>query len=335
MKGCPMELCNKKVLVTGASGFIGSHLVERLVEEGCHVRAMIHYNSADRVGNLEHVAATVLEKVELYRGDITDPFSVRGAVDGCSAVFHLAALIAIPYSYVAPQSYVNTNVSGTLNVLEACRALGVEKMIHTSTSETYGTAQYTPIDEQHPLQGQSPYSASKIGADKLAESYYRSFNLPVATIRPFNTFGPRQSARAIIPTIISQILAGKKVLRLGSLDPVRDFNFVRDTVEGFVKVAQSEDSCGEVINVGFGKGITIGELARDIFAIIGSDVEIVSEDARVRPTKSEVMQLICDNSKAAGMTGWKPTYSLHEGLKETVEFISRNLSLYNVDAYTI
>lgn len=330
-----MELRNRKVLVTGAGGFIGSHLVERLVEEGCLVRGMIHYNSTDRLGNLEHVDATVREKIELFRGDITDPFSVRGAVEGCSVVFHLAALIAIPYSYVAPQSYVNTNVSGTLNVLEACRTFGVEKIIQTSTSETYGTAQYTPIDEQHPLQGQSPYSASKIGADKLAESYYRSFNLPVATIRPFNTFGPRQSARAIIPTIISQILAGKKVLHLGSLEPVRDFSFVKDTAEGFVKVSQSEESCGEVINVGFGKGITIGELARNIISIIGRDVEILSDDARVRPPKSEVMQLICDSRKATSMTGWKSSYSLNEGLKETVEFISENLSLYNTEAYTI
>lgn len=330
-----MELTGKTVLVTGAGGFIGSHLVERLVELGCRVRAMVHYNSAGSRGNLDLLPAEVKSCIEVIAGDVTDPFSVHKAVDGCDVVFHLAALIAIPYSYAAPQSYVSTNVAGTLNVMEACLRCKVQKVVHTSTSETYGTAIYTPIDEKHPLQGQSPYSASKIGADKIAESYYLSFNLPVATIRPFNTYGPRQSARAVIPTIISQILAGKKSIRLGSLTPVRDFNFVKDTVEGFVGIACAEKSVGELINVGFGKGITIGKLAETLVSLIGKEVEITCDAERVRPEKSEVMELICANQKALELTGWQPRHTLEGGLRETITFVESHLHRFNPDIYNI
>jgi len=330
-----MTLKNKKVLVTGAGGFIGSHLVERLVDDGCKVRAMVHYNSGGRWGNLEMLTEEVKQKIEIFQGDVTDTYSVQKSVDGCDVVFHLAALIAIPYSYIAPQSYVATNVAGTLNVMEACRRFGVEKVIQTSTSETYGTAVYTPIDEKHPLQGQSPYSASKIGADKIAESYYCSYNLPVTTIRPFNTYGPRQSARAVIPTIISQVLSGKKKIKLGSLGPVRDFTYVKDTVDGFMKIAASKRSIGELINVGFGTGITIGELARTIIEIIGKEVEIISDDLRVRPENSEVMELICANDKARELVGWDSKYTLRDGLIETIMFIEKNLCLYKTEIYNI
>ena len=330
-----MNLINKYILVTGAGGFIGSHLVERLVNDGCKVRAMVHYNSGGRWGNLEMLSEEMTQEIEIFPGDVTDTYSVQKAVDGCDVVFHLAALIAIPYSYIAPQSYVATNVAGTLNVMEACRRFGVEKVVHTSTSETYGTAIYTPIDEKHPLQGQSPYSASKIGADKIAESYYCSFNLPVATIRPFNTFGPRQSARAVIPAIISQVLAGETRIKLGSLTPVRDFSYVKDTVDGFLKIALSERSIGELINVGFSAGITIGQLARTIIEIIGKEVEIVSDDLRVRPENSEVMELICANDKARELVGWKPRYTLKNGLIETITFIEKNLGLYKAEIYNI
>ena len=330
-----MELVSRKILVTGAGGFIGSHLVERLVTDGCQVRAMVHYNSGGKWGNLELLSEEVKQQIEVFPGDVTDPFSVQKAVDGCEVVFHLAALIAIPYSYIAPQSYVTTNVAGTLNVMEACRICGVKKVVHTSTSETYGTAIYTPIDEKHPLQGQSPYSASKIGADKIAESYFCSFGLPVATIRPFNTYGPRQSARAVIPTIISQILAGKKTIKLGSLSPVRDFNYVKDTVEGFVQIGLAEQSIGELINIGFGAGITIGELVEMIVELIGKEVEIVSDDFRVRPDNSEVFELICANRKARELLGWEPRFTLKQGLKETIAFVEKNLHLYKTDIYNI
>jgi len=330
-----MKLTNKNILVTGAGGFIGSHLVERLVDEGCKVRALVHYNSSGKWGNIEILPDQVKKEIEIFPGDITDPFSVKKAVEGCEIVFHLAALIAIPYSYNAPHSYVATNVTGTLNVMEASRQCGVEKVVHTSTSETYGTAIYTPIDENHPLQGQSPYSASKIGADKIAESYHCSFNLPVATIRPFNTYGPRQSARAVIPTIISQALAGKTRIRIGSLTPVRDFSYVKDTVDGFVKMALSDRSVGELINVGFGAGITIGELAEKIIKIIGGKVEIISDDQRVRPKNSEVMELICSNNKAKELIDWEPHYNLMDGIKETVSFIQDNLDLYKTEIYNI
>jgi NAD dependent epimerase/dehydratase len=330
-----MELRNRKVLVTGAGGFIGSHLVERLLNDGCQVRAMVHYNSRGDWGNLDLLPKELKGRLEVVAGDVADPFSVKSAVMGCEVVFHLAALIAIPYSYIAPQSYVTSNVLGTLNVLQACRECGVEKVVHTSTSETYGTAIYTPIDENHPLQGQSPYSASKIGADKIAESFYLSFNLPVTIIRPFNTYGPRQSARAVIPTIISQILACNHRIKLGSLTPVRDFNFVKDAVEGFIGVAASDNSVGELINVGFGKGISVGELVKTIMLLIGKEVEIICEDDRVRPEKSEVMELICDNQKAAAVVGWQPRFSLEEGLRETIAFIEENLHLYKTDIYNV
>lgn len=325
---------NERILVTGGAGFIGSHLTERLVKLGADVRVLVHYNSRNSWGHLEYVATDIVKQVEIFQGDVQDPFSVQKAVDGRSVVFHLASLIAIPYSYLAPASYVETNVKGTLNVMEACLKSGVNRVIHTSTSETYGTAIYEPIDEKHPLQGQSPYSASKIGADKIAESYFRSFDLPVATLRPFNTFGPRQSARAVIPTIISQALASHTVV-LGSLAPVRDLTYVQDTVSGFIKIAESERVIGEVINIGNGKGITIGDLAKQIVALLDKDIEIRTEEQRVRPEKSEVMKLICDNSKAEAFMDWRPTFTLDRGLNETIDFIKAHLDHYKPEIYNL
>jgi len=324
-----------KVLVTGAGGFIGSHLAEELVRRGASVRAMVHYNSRNDWGNLELLPDDVRKKLEIIRGDIRDPFFTKKAVEGCDVVFHLAALIAIPYSYIAPRDFVDTNVSGTLNILQACLETSVKKVVHTSTSEVYGTAIYTPIDENHPLQGQSPYSATKIAADKIAESYYRSFDLPVATIRPFNTFGPRQSARAVIPTIVTQILSAKDKIQLGLLTPVRDFTYVKDTVEGFIKVAESKKSVGEVINTGTGRGVTIDELARLIMNLVGKEVKIERDKRRLRPPKSEVMALICANKKAKKLLGWAPRYSLKDGLKETIEFIRKHIEEYKADVYNI
>lgn len=329
-----MNWKNKKVLVTGAGGFIGSHLVERLVELGARVRALVRYNSRNDWGLLELLPASVKENLEVVAADITDPFGMTRALANCEVVFHLAALIAIPYSYIAPSQYVAVNCCGTLNLLEAARQQGVERFVHTSTSETYGTAQYTPIDEHHPLRGQSPYSASKIGADKLAESYHLSFGVPVATIRPFNTYGPRQSARAVIPTIISQALTGE-VIRLGSLSPVRDLNYVDDTVAGFIKVAESPQAIGEVINVGSGKAVSIGELAEKIVALVGGKKRIVTEDARVRPEASEVLELLCDHRKARELIGWEPRVSLAEGLERTMHYIKANLSSYKTDIYNV
>lgn len=330
-----MLLKGKRTVVTGAAGFIGSHLVERLVQEGAHVRAMTHYRGDPNLHNLEHLPPEALNRVEIHRGNIEDPFFVRQAVEGCDVIFHLAALIAIPYSYVAPASYVNTNISGTLNILEACRQNKTGRMIHTSTSECYGTAQYTPIDEQHPLQGQSPYSASKIGADKLVESYYRSFTLPVVTIRPFNTYGPRQSARAVIPTIVSQLVAGNPAVRLGSLTPIRDLTYVTDTVDGFIRAAVTPNIEGELINLGVGKGITIGELAKKIFELFGKEVPIAEEDNRVRPEKSEVFALISDNSKAKKLLDWNPIVSLDNGLKEVIDFVRDHANLYKTSSYQL
>jgi NAD dependent epimerase/dehydratase len=326
----------KKVLVTGAGGFIGSNLVEELLKRNVEVKAFVHYNSRNDYGNLKFIAEPIYSNIEIISGNIEDPFSVKKAVKGADTVFHLAALIAIPYSYLAPESYIATNIRGTLNILEASQAESVKKIIHTSTSETYGTAIYTPIDENHPLQGQSPYSASKIGADKIVESYYRSFDLPVATIRPFNSYGPRQSARAVIPTIISQVLTTKnQKIKLGSLSPVRDLSFVKDTVEGFIKIAASTKSIGEVINIGFGKGITIGELAQIIINQINPEIGISVEKERMRPEKSEVMKLICDNTKAKNILNWKPSIELEEGIKKTIEFIKQNPTLYKPDIYNI
>lgn len=323
------------VLVTGAGGFIGSHLVEALVRKKANVRAFVHYNSRNDWGNLELLSHDVLEKIEIITGDIRDPFCVRNAVKGCDMVFHLAALIAIPYSYLAPKDFVDTNIQGTLNVMQASRDENIRKVVHTSTSEVYGTALYTPIDEKHPLQGQSPYSASKIGADKMAESYYNSFDMPIATIRPFNTFGPRQSARAVIPSICSQILSGKKEIHVGLLSPVRDFSFVHDTVNGFLKIAESDKSIGEVINIGSGKGISIGDLLKVIMELTGKEINIISDDERMRPSKSEVMTLLCDNKKARDLVGWEPAFTLEDGLKETIRYVQGHPEKYKVNIYNI
>jgi NAD dependent epimerase/dehydratase len=325
---------SKKVLVTGAGGFIGSHLTDRLVELGAHVKAFVRYNSRNDWGLLEELPADIRNKLEIVAGDLKDSGAVRDAVKDIEIVFHLGALIAIPYSYVNPGDAVQTNVIGSLNILNASREYGVEKVIHTSTSEVYGTAQYVPIDEKHPLQAQSPYAASKIGADKLAESFYLSYNLPVATIRPFNTYGPRQSARAVIPTIIMQALSKDRVC-IGSLHPTRDFTYVQDTVDGFIKVAESTCSIGEIINVGSGQEISIGELASKIISLIGRDVEIVSDDVRIRPEKSEVNRLLADNSKARELLQWEPRISINEGLKRTIEWISEHISSYKVDIYNV
>jgi NAD dependent epimerase/dehydratase len=333
--GIENNLQHQTVLVTGAGGFIGSHLTEALVQKGARVRALIKYNSRNDWGNIERLPKEIQNELEIIAGDITDPFFVRNAVKGCQTVFHLAALIGIPYSYIAPQHYVQVNVQGTLNVLEACRSEGVAKLVHTSTSETYGTAQYTPIDEQHPMQGQSPYSASKIGADKMAESYYRSFDLPVATIRPFNTFGPRQSARAVIPTMISQALERGEI-HVGSLTPVRDFLYVKDTAQGFIRVAESDASIGQVINVGTGKAVTMRETLEEILDILGkSDMPVFTDEQRVRPDKSEVQVLLCNNEKAKTLLGWQPTYTFREGLVETIEAIRQSLSLYKTAIYNV
>ncbi|MCF8031896.1 MAG: NAD-dependent 4,6-dehydratase LegB [Desulfarculaceae bacterium] len=326
---------DRPVLVTGGDGFIGSHLVERLAGQGARVRAFALYNSFGAWGWLDELPEAVMQRVEIFPGDIRDPNRVSEAVAGQEMVFHLASLIAIPYSYHAPDSYVQTNVGGALNVLNACRAHGAGRLVHTSTSEVYGSAQYVPIDEKHPLQGQSPYSASKIGADMLAESYWRSFELPVATIRPFNTFGPRQSARAVIPTIISQLLAGADELKLGSLTPTRDFNYVADTVEGFLAVARADQAVGQVINVGSGREIAIGDLASAIMAAVGREVPIITEQARLRPQGSEVDRLLCDNSRAGELTGWQPSHSLEQGLAATVEWIKGNMHHFRPQEYSI
>jgi NAD dependent epimerase/dehydratase len=329
-----MKLNGKQVFVTGAGGFIGSHLVERLVEIGAKVRALVHYNSRNSWGLIEKLSDDIKKEIEIISGDIQDPFAMQKAIKGCDFVFHLAALIAIPYSYKAPMSYVDVNVKGTLNIMQNCLSEKVSKIVHTSTSETYGTAIYSPIDEQHPLQGQSPYSASKIGADKIAESFWLSFELPVATIRPFNTYGPRQSARAVIPTIITQSFVGNEI-SLGALSPIRDLNFVKDTVNGFIHIAEADNSVGEVINIGFGQGITIGELANKIMMLLNKKITIRCDDKRIRPEKSEVMKLICNNQKARDLTGWQPQYSLDQGLEETIEFIRNNLEMYKTDLYTV
>ncbi|MBZ0268674.1 SDR family NAD(P)-dependent oxidoreductase [bacterium] len=331
-----MSWKGRKVLVTGAGGFIGSHLTEDLARQGASVRAFVHYNSRSDHALLDFLPEDLHAKLDVRLGDIADPWSVEDAVNGVDVVFHLAALIAIPYSYVAPGSYVSANVTGTLNVLQAARRCGTSRVVHTSTSETYGTALYTPIDEEHPMQGQSPYSASKIGADKIAESFYRSFDTPVATIRPFNTYGPRQSARAVIPTIISQALSGLPQLTLGSLSPVRDLNYVKDTVSGFLAVADADRCVGETTNVGHGKGITIGDLAKRILAACDrEDMPIVTDEKRVRPEKSEVLELVCANAKAKERCGWEPKWSLDDGLAETVAFMRDNLDLYRPKEYAV
>ena len=326
---------NKRVLVTGADGFIGSHLTERLAKEGAIVRAFIFYNSFGRQGWLDEIRSDLTENIEIFSGDIRDSNRVLEAVKDQEIVFHLASLIAIPYSYHAPDSYVQTNIGGTLNVLNACRRSKSERLVHTSTSEVYGTAQYIPIDEKHPLQGQSPYSASKIGADMLTESFYRSFDLPVATVRPFNTYGPRQSARAIIPTIISQLLGEASTIKLGALTPIRDFNYVVDTVSGFLAVAEAEAAMGKVVNIGSGRGISIRDLVELIFKMTGRTAEVICEEVRMRPEKSEVDRLQCSNELARKLTGWQPEYTLEQGLEKTAAWIRDNLKSFQTNRYAI
>lgn len=325
----------KKVLVTGAGGFIGSHLSERLILEGCHVVAMIHYDSRSDRSNLEFIDSTILQEMEIRSGDIRDSHFVNQLVKGRDVVFHLAALIGIPYSYSAPSSYVETNIVGTLNILQASLAAGVERVVHTSTSECYGTAKYIPIDENHPLQGQSPYAATKIGADKLAESFNLSFGLRVSTIRPFNTFGPRQSARAVIPTILSQLLTGRPELRLGSLKPVRDLNYVNNTVDGFLAIAKSEEAIGRVLNVGSGQGISVQDLTVLAMKTVGREIPIRIDEERIRPLTSEIFSLVCDYTQVKKITGWSPAITIEAGLKKTAQFIAMHLDLYRPKEFTI
>ncbi len=324
-----------RVLVTGAGGFIGSHLVEALVGAGARVKALVRYTSRGSWGHLEQIAPKVRDSVEVVLGDVRDAQFVRDQVRGCDVIFHLAALIGIPYSYEASESYVDTNVRGTLNVLQAAREAAGARVVITSTSEVYGTASYTPMDETHPLQAQSPYSASKIAADKLAESYHLSFGLPVVTVRPFNTYGPRQSARAVIPTIVSQVLAGGDTLRLGSLDPVRDLTYVGDTVRGFLRAGVAEQAVGQVINLGTGQGISIGELAQMIMEIAGRKLAIVADAGRVRPQASEVRLLIAKTERARDLLGWEPEVPLAQGLERVVEYIRANMAAYRVGTYAV
>lgn len=325
----------KKVLVTGADGFIGSHLTESLLEKGYEVKAFAYYNSFNTWGWLDSLPKEKLDQIEVFTGDIRDPNGVREAMKGVDEVFHLAALIAIPFSYHSPDSYVDTNIKGTLNVLQAAREMNTERILVTSTSEVYGTAQYVPIDEKHPFQGQSPYSATKIGADRLAESFYRSFDLPVSIVRPFNTFGPRQSARAVIPTIITQLLAGKEEIRLGSLTPTRDFNYVKDTAAGFIAIAESEKTIGQEINIATQREISIGELAKEIISQINPRAGIICDDQRLRPEKSEVNRLLGANAKIKELTDWKQRYTFEEGIAETIEWIRHNMGAYKTDIYNV
>jgi len=329
------EYKNLRVFVTGAGGFIGSHLVEALVDAGADVRALVRYTSRGKWGHLEQLAPEVRNSLEVLLGDVRDAQFMRKHIQGCHVVFHLAALIGIPYSYEASESYVDTNVRGTLNVLEAVRATGVQRVVVTSTSEVYGTALHTPIDETHPLQAQSPYSASKIAADKLAESYHLSFALPVVTVRPFNTYGPRQSARAVIPTIVSQLLARASQLHLGSLDPVRDLLYVKDTVRGFLRAGVVQQAVGRVINLGTGQGISIGDLSRVIMKVVGREVPIVEDAERIRPQASEVRLLIANAEVATRVLGWKPEVSLTEGLQKVAEYIGGNMGAYRVGSYAV
>ena len=324
-----------KALVTGADGFIGSHLVEYLLEKGYQVKAFTYYNSFNNWGWLDTLPKEKLKQIEIFSGDIRDPNGVRTAIKGIDEVFHLAALIAIPFSYYSPDSYVDTNIKGTLNVLQACRDFNTSKVLITSTSEVYGTAQYVPIDEKHPYQGQSPYSATKIGADRLAESFYRSFEMPISIVRPFNTYGPRQSARAIIPTIITQLLDGKEEIKLGSLTPTRDFNYVKDTVRGFYEIAKSDKTIGEEINIATNNEISIGQLANEIISQINPNAKIICDEQRLRPEKSEVNRLLGDNTKIKSLTNWKSEYTFEQGIKETINWMKQNLDKYKVDIYNI
>jgi len=329
------------ILITGADGFIGSHLTEALVRKGHNVRAFVLYNSFNSWGWLDHCDPSIKSEFEIFSGDIRDPHGVKVAMRGCDAVLHLAALIAIPYSYHSPDSYVDTNVKGTLNILQAARELGVRRVIHTSTSEVYGTAQFVPITERHPLQAQSPYAATKIAADQLAYSFYSSFDLPVVIVRPFNTYGPRQSARAVIPTIITQIANGKRHIKLGSVSPTRDFNYVRDTVEGFISALNSDSGLGEVVNFGSNFEISVGDTVNLIAEIMNKEIEIITDEIRMRPENSEVQRLWADNSMAKKLFGWNPHYGSKEGLRrglsETVEWFINpsNLKIYKADCYNI
>jgi len=332
-----MQLSNKKVLITGADGFIGSHLVEQLIVEGCKIKAFCYYNSFNSWGWLDSLSAELLSQVEVFTGDIRDPNGVRTAMRDCDIVFHLAALIAIPYSYHSPDSYVDTNIKGTLNIIQAARDLRVEKILVTSTSEVYGSALYVPIDEKHPKQGQSPYSATKIGADYIAESFYRSFDLPVTIVRPFNTYGPRQSARALIPTIITQLLGGMSEIKLGSLHPTRDLLFVKDTVKGFCEIAKSDSLIGHEVNIATQSEISVEDLAQKLIDVINPAARIICDDIRLRPEKSEVDRLLGSNEKIRANTAWQPEIFIDEGLKLTMEWFSdkKNLNRYKQNIYNV
>ena len=325
----------KKVLVTGADGFIGSHLTEELVRQGYEVKAFAYYNSFNSWGWLDTLPIEIMKEVEVFTGDIRDPNGVKEAMKGVDEVFHLAALIAIPFSYHSPDTYVDTNIKGTLNVLQAARDLDTSRLLITSTSEVYGTAQYVPIDEKHPYQGQSPYSATKIGADRLAESFYRSFNMPITIVRPFNTYGPRQSARAVIPTIITQLLTGREEIKLGSLTPTRDFNYVKDTANGFIEIAKSNNTIGEEINIATQQEISIGQLAEELIRQINPNARIICDDQRLRPEKSEVNRLLGSNEKILRLTNWTPNYTFEHGIAETIKFFEENIKNYKTDIYNI
>ena len=322
-------------MVTGADGFIGSHLTEELVKKGYNVKAFVYYNSFNTWGWLDTLPKEIMEHVEIFQGDIRDPNGVKEAMKGYGAVFHLAALIAIPFSYHSPDTYVDTNIKGTLNVLQAARDLGTDRVLTTSTSEVYGTAKYVPIDEAHPYQGQSPYSATKIGADRLAESFYRSFDLPVTIVRPFNTYGPRQSARAVIPTIITQLLSGREEIQLGALTPTRDFNYVKDTANGFISIYESDRTVGEEINIATQKEISIGHLAEELIRQINPKARIICDEQRLRPEKSEVNRLLGCNKKILSLTDGKPQYTFEEGLAETIAFLRSNIKKYKTDIYNL
>lgn len=332
-----MNLKTKKVLVTGADGFIGSHLLEALLAYGCNVRAFVYYNSFNSWGWLDTLPPEITCELDVFSGDIRDPNGVLHAMKGCDVVFHLAALIAIPFSYHSPDSYVDTNIKGTLNVLQAARRLGVERILITSTSEVYGTAKYTPIDEKHPFQGQSPYSATKIGADRLAESFYRSFDTPVVIVRPFNTYGPRQSARAVIPTIITQLLLGQTDLRLGSVAPTRDFNYVKDTAEGFIALAEADSAVGKEINIATGKEYSIGDVAQILISELNPNAHIIVDEERLRPQTSEVFRLMGDNTLITTLTRWRPRYELNTGLCDTIAWFRQpeNLNRYKAWLYNV
>lgn len=325
----------KKILLTGSEGFIGSHLTEQLIRQGYSVKAFVYYNSFNTWGWLDTFPKDVLDEIEIFQGDIRDSNGVRESMKGVDEVFHLAALIAIPFSYHSPETYVDTNIKGTLNVLQAARDLGVDRVLITSTSEVYGTAQYVPIDENHPYQGQSPYSATKIGADRLAESFYRSFGLPVTIVRPFNTYGPRQSARAVIPTVITQLLTGKEEIELGALSPTRDFNYVKDTANGFIEISKSAKTVGEEINIATQQEISIGMLAEELIRKINPNARIVCDEQRLRPEKSEVNRLVGSNEKIMRLTNWVPQYTFEQGLAETITFLRNNLDKYKADIYNI